>query len=142
MPAPRRRLRFVPRAPNIAPVGLLPAAVILVVVPLAVLLPAMGHPLPPWVPLAGAGLIVLLVFLLIARVMLFTRRIARSDGFLCLNCYYDLHGLADSGTCPECGEPYERARLERCWNYWLLSQTKQRRTIRPSSPPSNPKPPS
>ena len=30
---------------------------------------------------------------------------ARRDPF-CIHCGYSLQGLADSGTCPECGRPY------------------------------------
>jgi hypothetical protein len=71
--------------------------------------------------------------MVIGRVMRFTRRIAESDGFLCLNCHYDLHGLPDVGECPECGEAYVRADLERRWNLWLQSQTKHKHTIRPRS---------
>lgn len=129
----RPRTRFVPRAPNVAFVAAVPIAIIAIVIPLGLVLPAMGYPIPPWAPLAAIGLILLLMGLFLARIMFFTRRIARSDGFLCLNCHYDLHGLPDSGNCPECGESYVRAELERRWNIWLLSQTKNRQTVRPRS---------
>ena len=47
------------------------------------------------------------------------RRILRTHGrFLCLNCHYALSGLPDSGACPECDHPYDRATNERRWRIW------------------------
>lgn len=81
---------------------------------------------PPWIGFAAVGAATLGLILMGVRIALFARRIERSDGFLCLNCHYDLHGLPDEGDCPECGEAYERTRLERLWSIWLQDHTKNR----------------
>lgn len=53
------------------------------------------------------------------------RRVIRTNGrFLCLNCHYALKGLPDSGTCPECEYPYERATTERRWKTWEETMNK------------------
>ncbi|HVZ92949.1 MAG TPA: hypothetical protein VG797_00410 [Phycisphaerales bacterium] len=36
---------------------------------------------------------------------------------ICLDCRYDLGGLADAGVCPECGAPYSAASLKKSWRW-------------------------
>ncbi|MFN7020194.1 MAG: hypothetical protein ACK4WH_02550 [Phycisphaerales bacterium] len=86
---------------------------------------------PPWIGGVGVALCIAVLIGLALRVWLFTKKIEASDGFLCLNCHYDLHGLPDSGDCPECGEMYERDRLERLWSIWLLDHSKYRKHLQP-----------
>ncbi len=47
------------------------------------------------------------------------RRVTRSakemGGKICWRCGYNLKGLADEGTCPECGDRYALAELRRRW---------------------------
>ena len=33
----------------------------------------------------------------------------------CLYCFFDLRGLDKTGTCPECGEPYEIWKVQNEW---------------------------
>lgn len=33
------------------------------------------------------------------------RKLERTGGVACLNCFHDLRGLDDQGHCPECGRP-------------------------------------
>jgi hypothetical protein len=43
------------------------------------------------------------------------RRLRQSDCMLCTHCEYDLSGLPDGGTCPECGSPYIHAMGRAHW---------------------------
>lgn len=65
----------------------------------------------------GTGLCLLLALSVIwdyrhARLARMHRR------FLCYACLYPLHGLAESGSCPECREPYRREDLWKKWRNW------------------------
>lgn len=71
---------------------------------------------PAWplaaAPLAVPGLVA------VAAVLLGTARMrrARAMGYAaCEGCLYDLRGLAERGSCPECGRAYERERTVAMW---------------------------
>lgn len=133
MPRRSSTQRFEPRAPSVAVLAVAPL-VMLGVVMVALIVPSrVGWRWPPWIGAVAIGAVVAAILLFVWRITRFARRIAESDGFLCLNCHYDLHGLPDVGECPECGEAYERSRLERLWNSWLQDQTKNQKSIRPRS---------
>ncbi len=38
-----------------------------------------------------------------------------AHGRACINCVYDLRGLGDTGSCPECGHPFDSAADRQCW---------------------------
>ena len=43
------------------------------------------------------------------------RRLALARGCVCVRCAYLLNELGPSGTCPECGLPFNRERTIRAW---------------------------
>lgn len=43
------------------------------------------------------------------------RRAAAHDHLLCPDCTYDLRTLDATGTCPECGRPYDHAAVRATW---------------------------
>lgn len=131
MSAKRPVQRFEPRAPSVAVMGFAPLVMLFGVMVSIVLPGRFGAALPPWTGFIIIALGLLGLLLQGIRITRLSRQIAASDGFICLNCHYDLHGLPDDGDCPECGESYQRVRLERLWNSWLQDQTKYRKTIRP-----------
>lgn len=47
------------------------------------------------------------------------RRAWRRDSQRCLRCAYDLRGLATEGTCPECGQEYQKRVTMAAWAAWL-----------------------
>lgn len=49
--------------------------------------------------------------------MLMRRRAARFGYRLCGNCGYDLNQTAEPGPCPECGQEFRMAELERYWKH-------------------------
>ena len=49
----------------------------------------------------------------------FHRRLIELDLRLCLNCGYQLHGLPDAHTCPECSQPYQFDDLVAAWQRWI-----------------------
>jgi hypothetical protein len=51
------------------------------------------------------------------------RALRSSHGRLCTHCTYDVSKLAPSGTCPECGKPYDIARDAHLWNSFLGSNS-------------------
>jgi len=109
----------------------MPLVIVGVILPVAIGLPRLGINVPPWVVFVVLAALIGAMFAWLLRTARFAKRIAKTDGFLCPNCHYDLHGLADRGDCPECGEAYVREELERRWNMWLLSQSKNQQTVRP-----------
>ncbi len=52
------------------------------------------------------------------RVRRFAALAVESKGSMCLHCAYRLRGLDDSGRCPECGQPFDRKKIERIWRRW------------------------
>ncbi len=45
------------------------------------------------------------------------RRVKAMDDAACPCCTYDLRGLSDGGSCPECGTPFESAsRIREAWS--------------------------
>ncbi|HVU64413.1 MAG TPA: hypothetical protein VHC70_10580 [Phycisphaerales bacterium] len=117
---PKRETLYEPRFPHpgiyLLPVLLLPTAFVALGL---IVHRAIPGKFPEWpFPLVGA----LAALLGVAKWMsdiYRIRRILRIHGrFLCLNCHYPLKGLADSGNCPECDHPYDRATTERRWKMW------------------------
>lgn len=48
------------------------------------------------------------------------RRLLRAHRFhLCYYCDTPLADLSPSGSCPQCGQPYDKHELERMWLKWL-----------------------
>lgn len=45
----------------------------------------------------------------------FRRAYSASGGRLCTGCGHTLVGLGDSGTCPECGQPFDLPRDRAAW---------------------------
>lgn len=43
------------------------------------------------------------------------RALLESEGRLCTHCAYDVSTLAPSGTCPECGKPYDIEKDKVLW---------------------------
>jgi len=43
------------------------------------------------------------------------RRLRAASGRLCVHCTFDLRGMDDTGTCPECGRPFDAARDRQRW---------------------------
>lgn len=43
------------------------------------------------------------------------RAVRAARGRACVNCVYDLSAFEDSGTCPECGHPFQTAADQRRW---------------------------
>ena len=43
------------------------------------------------------------------------REVRELNGFVCWRCGYRLNGLAEAGTCPECGKAYALDELRRRW---------------------------
>ncbi len=43
------------------------------------------------------------------------RSLRESQGRLCTHCAYDVSKLAPSGTCPECGKPYDIEKDKVLW---------------------------
>ena len=41
--------------------------------------------------------------------------IVRCNGRMCLNCRYALDQRCNTGTCPECGHPFDLSSLRRGW---------------------------
>lgn len=41
---------------------------------------------------------------------------------ICLRCCYGLHGLPESHSCPECGEPFTMNGTKEHWRKWLSRQ--------------------
>lgn len=75
-------------------------------------------PVPLWVfvlPVAG----VLVSNALIAwRARHLRARVARAGGRLCTKCGYDLGGLSEQGTCPECGQRFRLDDTIHAWAAW------------------------
>ena len=49
----------------------------------------------------------------------FERFLISHSWFVCIGCGYVLEGLPTHHRCPECGSPYDRAKLERTWRNWI-----------------------
>lgn len=126
----RGKTRYVPNVPHIGIVAAVPIAIMGLIVPIVLIVNRGGGFIPPLAIVLAIGSILLFIIAFVIRQQRLVRRVAESDGFLCLNCQYDLHGLEDSGECPECGEDYQREDLERRWNLWLLGNTKNTKTLR------------
>ncbi|MCI0631485.1 MAG: hypothetical protein L0Y44_12615 [Phycisphaerales bacterium] len=47
------------------------------------------------------------------------RHIAEHKSLLCIHCRYPLHGLPETGLCPECGKPYTFTAVR---SFWTLGQ--------------------
>lgn len=45
------------------------------------------------------------------------RRVIDAGYKACIHCGYDLRGLGDSGTCPECSRPFEIDDVVRRWRF-------------------------
>jgi hypothetical protein len=71
----------------------------------------MGFPRTPWyraLTIAVAVAPIVVVAPLWARRVIAIRRAVRASGWrLCRQCAYDVSALAPTGTCPECGHPYD-----------------------------------
>ncbi len=72
-----------------------------------------------WVIVAIPAVVLLPIFVAFLGVWRGTRRIKRAvaaaSGRACLNCIYDLSGLADTGACPECGRAFDTTADQRSW---------------------------
>ncbi len=49
----------------------------------------------------------------------FKRDLIRNDWRICMACGYNLQGLPDHHSCPECGTEYDVDALTRDWQAWL-----------------------
>lgn len=47
------------------------------------------------------------------------RRLREAGGRLCPGCEFDLRGLGDSGSCPECGRPFEIDAVRAQWRSFI-----------------------
>jgi hypothetical protein len=47
-------------------------------------------------------------------------KVMRCRGAVCLRCTYDLSTLAETGVCPECGDPYSRSHVSQVWTRYRL----------------------
>lgn len=103
----------------------------IVLIPLLAVLPKL--PVPRLSPLLLGGVCFIpgvLMMLRYARDRQDVRRRLQDYGrFMCLKCRYPLHGLEDSGTCPECRQTYVRARIEKAWLTWEETNNKERPMI-------------
>lgn len=54
------------------------------------------------------------------------RQLKKENFRVCINCEYLLHGLPDSGRCPECGVEYEVHELKDEWMKWLCGGKRTR----------------
>ena len=70
---------------------------------------------PIGVPLAVFFPMFLAIIMVARGVKTLRRRYAETEGRLCRTCLHDLRGVAASGTCPECGAPYDLARDTAIW---------------------------
>jgi hypothetical protein len=122
MPAlrtPKLETLYEPRFPHpgvyLLPILLLPTVSALAAVVIHRTIPG----LPEWpIPVIGVSFAFLVVGKWIHDILKI-RHVIRTHGrFLCLNCHYPLQGLPDTGTCPECEYPYDRATNERRWRTW------------------------
>lgn len=73
----------------------------------------------PWPGLLVPLVVFAPLFVSIAAVSMGMRRLKRvfaaSGGRVCTSCVHDLQGLGESGSCPECGRPFEIERDRRAW---------------------------
>lgn len=65
---------------------------------------------------AGSFVVALVAYYVFLRRTRSPRRTARQNRYrVCLKCYYPLHGLANVGKCPECGDRYDLDITARIW---------------------------
>jgi hypothetical protein len=57
----------------------------------------------------------LIAYLILRRYERRVLALVESDWRRCPACFYDLRGLANTGTCPECATPYDTAALQARW---------------------------
>lgn len=50
------------------------------------------------------------------------RRLREFQLAICLRCAYDLHGLPENHSCPECGESFALSDTREHWRKWLSKQ--------------------
>ena len=71
-----------------------------------------------WVlSLQGVSLLLMVVLTVwfISGILKMHREVRELKGLVCWQCGYCLHGLAEAGTCPECGKNYTAEELRRRW---------------------------
>ncbi len=84
---------------------IIPLAAFVLFIPLAALLQLGG---PRFQFFQFSKLWLLAIGVIVTIVLSAVRRgVAARKGSFCIHCGYSLEGLADRGTCPECGRPYD-----------------------------------
>ena len=75
--------------------------------------------LSTWFKYLLLGLVLLAFFVHLRR---WRKKAQRLDYHLCVHCAYSLHGLSESGNCPECGSEYTFQGCEIVWKKFCNQQ--------------------
>jgi hypothetical protein len=74
--------------------------------PVAIVAACCRTHIQPWMPITVFLPVFAGLWIYTSRRAAFASRLAKADYRLCCSCGYDLSGLDDQGSCPECGATY------------------------------------
>lgn len=76
----------------------------------------MSESIPSLLFLVALGVLTMLgQAMFFSRMLRLRRRLREASGRICLKCGFDLRGLEESGTCPECGRSFDLHRDVKTW---------------------------
>ncbi|GMV70989.1 MAG: hypothetical protein AMXMBFR77_08280 [Phycisphaerales bacterium] len=93
---------------------------------------AFDLPVHPWI--VCAAILAGQLMSALAQLSL-VRDVRAAKGRLCSRCCYDLTGLPDSGSCPECGTSYDPDTLKRYWGSMAAKRSRGEQSSPPRSIP-------